>query len=61
MHTVLSGGVWTVELEGYGEISRHPTREQAIAAGRERAGRSGKAHVLHAADGAVESITEPDR
>ena len=59
VHTVLSGGVWAVELEGYGEISRHPTREEAIVAGRERARRSRTDHVIHALDGSVEEIRSP--
>jgi len=59
VHTILSGGVWAVELEGYGEISRHPTRDEAIVAGRERARRSRADHVIHAEDGSVEEVDSP--
>jgi len=54
VHSILAGGVWTVELEGYGEISRHPSRDEAIVAGRERARRSRTDHVIHAEDGSIE-------
>jgi hypothetical protein len=53
VHTILSDGHWTVELEGYGEISRHPSLEEAIVAGRERARRSHTNHVIHDENGDV--------
>jgi hypothetical protein len=56
VHTVLSGGHWTVELEGYGEISRHPSLDEAIAAGRERARRSHTDHVIHDENGDVTEV-----
>jgi hypothetical protein len=58
VHTILSDGHWTVELEGYGEISRHPSREEAIVAGHERARRSRTDHVIHDENGGVDEVHE---
>ncbi len=58
VHTTFADGYWTVELEGYGEISRHPSRDEAIVAGRERALRSRSAHVVHDEAGNVVSTDE---
>jgi hypothetical protein len=56
VHTILSDGHWTVELEGYGEISRYPSLEEAIAAGRERARRSHTDHVIHDESGDIAEV-----
>lgn len=56
VHTLVSEGLWTTELEGYGQISRYPDREEAIAAGCERARRSRVVHVVHHADGSVDEV-----
>jgi hypothetical protein len=56
VHTILADGHWTVELEGYGEISRHPSLEEAIIAGRERARRSHTDHVIHEENGDVAEV-----
>ena len=32
VHTIFADGLWTVGLEGYGQISRHPSLEEAIIA-----------------------------
>jgi hypothetical protein len=53
VHTIFSDGAWTLELEGYGEIIRFASREEAIAGGRERAERTGTEHVIHNEDGTI--------
>jgi hypothetical protein len=53
VHTILVNGHWTVELQGYGEITRHPSFEEAVVAGRERAQRSKTDHVIHNENGDV--------
>lgn len=53
VHTVFSDGAWALELEGYGEIIRFATREEAIVGGRERAQRTATEHVIHNQDGTV--------
>jgi hypothetical protein len=54
VHTVFSDGSWALELEGYGEIIRFATREEAIAGGRERAQRTATEHVIHNQDGTID-------
>lgn len=53
VHTVLRDGSWALELEGYGEIIRFATREEAIAGGRKRAQRTAAEHVIHNEDGTI--------
>ncbi len=53
VHTVFSKGSWALELEGYGEIIRFATREEAIEGGRQRARRTATEHVIHNQDGTI--------
>jgi hypothetical protein len=55
VHTVYKGETWLNELEEGEELSgTYPTKEQAVAAGRERAKRDKTEHVIHKMDGEFE-------
>jgi hypothetical protein len=57
VHTILVNGHWTVELEGYGEIIRLSSFDEAVIAGRERAMRSRTDHVVHDETGEIVETT----
>ncbi len=48
IHTLPSGGGWEIRQEGSTTaLSEHPTRDEAIAAGRRRAKADGVEHFIH--------------
>jgi hypothetical protein len=54
IHTVSKNGQWVNEIEGGGELgSAHETKEEAVAAGRERARADQTEHVIHNQDGTI--------
>jgi len=53
VHTVHKGGAWVNEIEGDGTISRHQTKDQAVAEGREIATARKTEHVIHNLDGTI--------
>lgn len=53
VHVLFADGRWTVELDGYGQITRHDTRDIAIDSGRTRARRARAWLAVHDEDGAV--------
>ena len=57
VRTVRREGVWTNEIEGEGTASRHRTKDEASAVGREIALALGAEHVVHNIDGSVRSRT----
>jgi hypothetical protein len=57
VRTVRREGVWVNEIESEGETSRHRTKDEAAAVGREIAHALGVEHVVHNHDGSVGSRT----
>jgi hypothetical protein len=53
VHTVHRNGMWINELEGEGELSRHMTKEAAVAAGRDAARARQTEHLIHNLDGTI--------
>lgn len=53
VHTVHKEGIWVVEVEDEGELSRHQTKEEAVLAGREAARARQTEHVIHHIDGTI--------
>lgn len=53
VHTVHKQGSWANEIEGEGVISRHYTKEDAVAAGRQLAIVRRTEHVIHNMDGTI--------
>jgi hypothetical protein len=53
IHTVYKEGVWVVEAEGEGVTSRHPSKEEAAAAGRVTAVLRKTEHLIHNRDGSI--------
>ena len=53
IHTVYRGGHWLNEVEGGELLSRHWTKAEAVAAGREEARRRRAEHVIHHVDGTI--------
>jgi len=51
VHTVHRDGTWINEIEEEGELSRHPTKDEAVSAGREAARSRQTEHVIHHLDG----------
>jgi hypothetical protein len=58
--TIRRDGVWTNEIEAEGTVSRHRTRDEASAVGREIAAALRAEHVIHNMDGSVRSRTGPE-
>lgn len=54
IHTVHKNGQWVNEEEGGGTLSRHTTKDAAVAAGRDEARRRRTEHVIHRMDGTIE-------
>ena len=55
VHTVHKGDTWLNELEEGGELpGRYATKEEAVAAGRNRAKSDKTEHVIHRQDGSFE-------
>lgn len=54
IHTVHKGGQWVNEVEGGEILSRHSTKESAVAAGRVQAIRSKTEHLVRRLDGTIE-------
>ena len=54
VHTVFKGRQWVNEIEG-GDVfgGPHPTKEQAVSAGRVRAMQDGTEHVIHTEGGVI--------
>jgi hypothetical protein len=57
--TIRRDGVWTNEIEAEGTVSRHRTKDEASAVGREIAVALRAEHVVHNMDGSVGSRTGP--
>jgi Uncharacterized protein conserved in bacteria (DUF2188) len=57
--TIRRDGVWTNEIEEEGTVSRHRTKDEASAIGREIALALQAEHVIHNMDGSVGSCTPP--
>jgi Uncharacterized protein conserved in bacteria (DUF2188) len=55
--TIRRDGIWTNEIEAEGTVSRHRTKDEAAAVGREIALAVGAEHVIHNMDGSVGSRT----
>lgn len=54
IHTVFKREQWINEVEEGEEFGgAHPTKEAAVAAGRERAKQAGTEHVVHNQDGTI--------
>jgi len=53
IHTVYTEGIWAVEAEGEGVLSRHQTKEEAADAGRVMAVMRKTEHLIHNRDGSV--------
>ena len=54
VHTVHKDGEWINEIEGGAAFGgAHSTKEQAVAAGRERAQEENTEHVIHNQDGTI--------
>ena len=54
VHTVFKDGQWVNEVEGGEEFGRgYATKEEAIAAGRDRADRDETEHLIHNQDGTI--------
>lgn len=54
VHTVFKNGQWVNEVEGGEELgSGYATKEDAIAAGRDRADRDKTEHLIHNQDGTI--------
>ena len=54
VHTVYKNDQWVNEIEGGASFgSPHPTKEDAVAAGRERAKSDKTDHVIHNQDGTI--------
>lgn len=54
VHTVYKNGEWVNELEGGSAFGgAHSTKEEAVAAGRERAQQDKTEHVIHNQDGTI--------
>lgn len=53
VHTVHKGGQWVNEIENGESFSTHATRDEAVAAGRERAQADRTEHVIHNQDGTI--------
>ncbi len=53
IHTVYKNRMWVNEVEGGREISRHRTKETAVAEGRAAAKRARTEHVIHNMDGTI--------
>jgi hypothetical protein len=47
VHTVCVSGVWLVDIEGAGVISRHETKAAAVIAGRALAKARWAEHLIH--------------
>jgi hypothetical protein len=54
IHTVNKGGQWVNEVEGGEILSRHSTKESAVAAGRAQAIRGKTEHLVRRLDGTIE-------
>jgi hypothetical protein len=53
VHTVHRDGAWLNEIEGGQVLPRHRTKDEAVAAGRDRAQRDRTEHVVHNMDGTI--------
>jgi hypothetical protein len=53
VHTVYKDGEWVNEIEDGEEISRHPTKEEAVERGRDEARQRRTEHVIHNQDGTI--------
>jgi hypothetical protein len=58
--TIRRDGIWTNEIEAEGTVSRHRTKDEASAIGREIALTLRAEHVIHNMDGSVGSRTPPE-
>jgi hypothetical protein len=58
--TIRRDGIWTNEIEAEGTVSRHRTKDEASAVGREIAVALRAEHVIHNMDGSVGSRTGPE-
>jgi Uncharacterized protein conserved in bacteria (DUF2188) len=64
IHTVYRGGYWVNETEGAEHaFSRHATKAEAVAVGRQRARERRTEHVIHNVDGTIAERNSygPDR
>jgi hypothetical protein len=53
IHTVHEDEMWVNEIEGGDECGRYPTKNVAVAAGRDRAKWDQTEHVIHNQDGTI--------
>lgn len=53
IHTVHKDGIWIVEIEELGVVSRHRTKEEAVLGGRRLAMDRRTEHVIHHIDGTI--------
>lgn len=53
IHTVHEGGMWVNKVEGGQVLSRHRTKDAAVAAGRTAAKAGRTEHLIHNMDGTI--------